>query len=109
MSGKMKHACGVPESECLGTYTATNLRNAKLHATQLEAFKCHAKHLLSQGFVQVGPREFASPKDGPIRVLTKKCRFGAPYRQGKNNDKAGNRYINKRSGKGVKGGTVVSS
>lgn len=41
------------------------------------------RYLQRQGYERVGPREFAAPDGGPVRVLTKKCRFGARLRPGK--------------------------
>jgi hypothetical protein len=54
----------------------------KSHATPEEAFACHRAWLLRQGYKQVGGREFESP-DGTIVVLTKRRRFGAVLRSGK--------------------------
>jgi hypothetical protein len=55
----------------------------KCHATPQDAFECHRAWLLRQGYKQVGGREFESPYTGCIAVLTKKSRFGAVLRGGK--------------------------
>src|SRR5687767_11681699 len=84
--------CGVPDSRCEGTLTRMHITaGMKTHGSTDEAFKCMKHYLLSEGYTQVGPREFSAPPTkenpdgGPIRVLTKKSRFGAPLRPGKEN------------------------
>jgi hypothetical protein len=52
------------------------------HATPEEAFACYRAWLLRQGYRQLGGREFLSP-EGTIIVLTKRRRFGAVLRGGK--------------------------
>ena len=61
----------------------------RFHHTSEQAFKCHAADLLRQGFKQIGTREFAPPDGGPIRVLTKKSRFGGLLRGGKSGEAKG--------------------
>lgn len=78
-----RHACGVPEYECTGSITQTHQATRKLHSTSAQAFKCMERYLLSQGYTKVGSREFAAPNDGPVRVLTKKVRYGMAFRPGK--------------------------
>ena len=84
--------CGTPNNECFGFPHITNsmlnmASSVKLHADSAEAFKCYKRWLISQGFEQIGPREFA--KDGgPIRVLTRKSKFGTMMRSGKGKDGA---------------------
>lgn len=81
-----RYVCGVPKEYCVGSMTGASgglHKGCKMHGTPQEAFKCHAKYLVSQGYVQVGSREFAAPNNGPIRVLTKKSRFGSRCRGGK--------------------------
>lgn len=80
-----RYLCGVEYSECSGSYVTTPSGPRKAHGSSEEAFKCMAAYLLRQGFTQVGGREFAAPNNGPIRVLTKKSRFGFPLRPGKEN------------------------
>jgi hypothetical protein len=78
--------CGVPKNDCNGSFTKTSSglgAASSAHATPREAFACMKRFLLSQGFVQVGSREFAPPGGGPVRVLTKKSRFGGRLRRGK--------------------------
>jgi hypothetical protein len=59
------------------------LSGIKSHATPEEAFACYRAWLLRQGYRQVGGREFLSPEDGVIVVLTRRSRFGAVLRGGK--------------------------
>lgn len=95
-----KYFCGVPTDKCIGSLSQLSngiRRNPKTHSSPEQAFKCYAKYLLTQGYIQVGPREFASPNDGPILVLTKKSRFGARLRGGK-----GARYMPEK----MLGGTI---
>lgn len=83
MTGR-RYLCGVPKEECCGALTALPHNSSmKTHGSSVQAFKCHAKWLLRQGYTQVGNREFAPPDGGPIRVLTKKSRFGGMLRPGK--------------------------
>ena len=80
--------CGVPDRSCLGTKTQVNsfLANDgqahKTHASPEEAFKCMVKHLLVQGYKQVGSREFLRG-DEPVLILNKKSHFGSRLRTGK--------------------------
>lgn len=41
------------------------------------------RHLVSEGWEPIGPREFRPPNGGYIRVLNKKSRFGGRLRTGK--------------------------
>lgn len=82
--------CGVPASECEGTLTRMHLSaGMHTHGSSVDAFKCMKRYLLRHGYTQIGPREFSAPPTpenpdgGPIRVLTKKTRYGAPLRPGK--------------------------
>lgn len=85
--GTYKHLCGTPASECSGSpgilSNGFKGRGMRLHNTASEAFSCCRRYLLSQGYVQRGPREFQPKDGGPIRVLTKQSRFGARMRPGK--------------------------
>lgn len=81
--------CGVPIQYCQGaaTKTSSGLRIDKSHSSPHEAFRCMSHYLVSvEGYEQIGGREFR--KEGhPIRVLTKKTRFGARLRTGKNQER----------------------
>lgn len=55
----------------------------RTHASHEAAFTCHSNHLLKTGYTKVDSRAFAPPDGGPIRVLTKRSRFGAVLRNGK--------------------------
>src|SRR5262245_54466301 len=83
---RKRRLCGVPPHECSGTasrHSPALPAGIKSHATPEEAFGCHRAWLLRQGYRQVGGRELQSPYDGRIVVLTKKRRFGAVLRGGK--------------------------
>jgi hypothetical protein len=78
--------CGVPPHECRGdahTLAPGLSGGLKSHATPEQAFECHRAWLLRQGFRQVGSREFERPEQDGIVVLTRKRRFGALLRGGK--------------------------
>lgn len=90
MSRKYRVLCGTPLVHCQGSsYTTDQALPKKSHSSHLEAFKCYANYLMKvEGYTQIGPREFR--KDGhPVRVLTKKTRFGGRLRAGKE----GSRYM----------------
>jgi len=81
-----RRLCGVPFQECRGEAGKLSpglSSGLKSHVTPQEAFECHRAWLLRQGYKQVGSREFESPHDGCIFVLTKKGRIGAMLRGGK--------------------------
>ena|SRR5262249_12411861 len=84
MRGK-RRLCGVPPQECCGIVggLSPGLAGLKSHATPEDAFQCHRAWLLRQGYRQIGGREFVSPTDGRIIVLTRRRRFGAVLRGGK--------------------------
>ena len=97
--------CGVPKSECLGGTAQLSKsleRDAKIHSSHEEAFKCYEKYLLRQGFIKIGNREYKDPMGGPIRILTKKCRFGGVLRSGKSESTArGQRGMPKKYTSGI--------
>lgn len=81
-----RRLCGVPFYECQGDQGKLSpglASGLKSHATPEEAFRCHRAWLLRQGYKPLGGREFESPHDGRIVVLTRKRRFGAVLRGGK--------------------------
>jgi hypothetical protein len=94
--------CGVPTEKCCGRNNnfSHGMKCTKSHTLPQEAFACYAAYLLSLGYTKVGSREFAAPDDGPIMVLSKKSRFGAVLRGGKEG-----RYM----GKDLMGGAVISN
>lgn len=74
-----RYLCGVPSHHCTGGLLKANggLGGiSKAHLTPADAFKCMQKHLIAEGWTQLGPREFCQG-DGPVRILTKSSRFGA--------------------------------
>ena len=76
--------CGVPVASCGGTgYVTKQQISPKAHGSRDEAFRCMRRHLIAQGYVPIGPREFRPPDGGCILVLTKKSRFGGRLRTGK--------------------------
>jgi hypothetical protein len=86
MSRRYVVLCGVPALHCTGGKLKTDQKQVaeKCHGSSLEAFRCMKHYLVSVlKFKAVGSREFAPPDGGPIRVLTKKCRYGARMRTGK--------------------------
>lgn len=99
-----KFLCGVPYDHCVGgtQRTSHGLKGGyKSHNTTFEAAKCYADYLVNVlKYTQIGPREFAAPDDGPIHVLTKKSRFGARLRGGKEERMMPAQFC---------GGTIVSS
>jgi hypothetical protein len=81
-----RRLCGVPSNECCGSAGKLSPGlsvGLKSHADPEEAFDCYRAWLLRQGYRQVGGREFEAPDGGPILVLTRKRRFGALLRGGK--------------------------
>jgi hypothetical protein len=90
--GTVRYTCGVPKEHCTGgtirvsagMKSAIRAESINCHASPQEAFRCHARYLVEVlGYTRVGNREFAPPDGGPIRVLTKKSRFGGELRKGK--------------------------
>jgi len=81
------YLCGTAEEYCTGTLTPLNHSldkdKIKAHSSTTEAFNCMKHSLLAQGYTQVDARAFRPPDGGPIRVLTKKIRFGGKMRNGK--------------------------
>ena len=102
-----KHLCGVPSNQCVGGNYPVNkgFHINKVHNSPEEAFKCHARYLMSQGYTQIGSREFRPSDGGPIQVLTKKSRFGAAVRRGKGGEKG---EKTKRATFDRGGGTIIS-
>jgi hypothetical protein len=89
--------------------------STRAHTSPEGAFNCHARHLVNdKGYEQIGPREFREPNGGPIRVLTKKSRFGGVLRGGKRGETGGggstaNRYNAKAPyGRRTKAGVISS-
>ena len=70
-------------------------RSVRCHSTRDQAFRCHAQYLVDVlGYKRVGSREFH--KEGsPIKVLSKRSKFGGVLRRGKAGEKGGSRVIPK--------------
>lgn len=85
MSRRYRWLCQTPTGYCKGSKTivAPAMAGRLSHASAEEAFRCYVAYLLSQGYKRVGSREFAPPDGGPVLVLTKKSRYGARLRGGK--------------------------
>jgi hypothetical protein len=80
------YLCGVSKDLCTGTLTQLNNGmpdGTKIHSSTTAAFNCAKHSLLAQGYTQVDARAFQPAGGGPIRVLTKKIRFGGKMRNGK--------------------------
>src|SRR6478735_8356039 len=81
------YLCGTLAEYCTGSLTPLNHGLEKLslksHSSSEESFKCAKRALLAQGYTQIDSRAFQPPDGGPIRVLTKKARFGGKMRNGK--------------------------
>ena len=79
--------CGTSKEDCTGSICSVNhgLNNGKVmaHGSRDQAFNCHKKALLKQGYVQIDSRAFRAPDDRPTVVLTKKAHFGSMLRNGK--------------------------
>lgn len=86
MSRDSRVLCGVPKEFCQGGKLTSDqsLGTNKVHRTHSEAFACYRRYLIEvKGFRQIGPRDFAPADGGPVWVLTKRSRFGARLRTGK--------------------------
>ena len=81
---KARYRCGTPKIHCNGNiFHQADALVEKSHSSRDESFRCYKKYLVDvEGYTQIGGREFR--KEGhPVRVLTKKMRFGARLRPGK--------------------------
>ena len=84
MSQTRAYLCGVSAENCIGTDAMVGGNEfIKVHSTRDEAFRCMQRHLVTQGYTQIGPREFAPPDDGPVLLLNKRSKFGGVLRRGK--------------------------
>lgn len=103
------YMCGVPRDKCTGGQENLNAGlqgPRKVHPTSEAAFNCHKNFLISQGYTQVGSRDFSPPDGGPVRVLTKKSKFGARLRNGKEGTR--NMSNVKIKGGGRRSGQILS-
>ena len=86
MSRQYRVMCGTPKEHCNGSRLVTDqtFQSNKCHRSHEEAFRCHARYLVRVlGYTQIGSRDFQAPNGGPVRVLSKKIRFGSKLRLGK--------------------------
>jgi hypothetical protein len=86
MSKTNRYVCGVPAAHCTGGKVTTDqqINSGKAHTTPSDAFNCMARYLVQVlGYKRVGGREFDPQDGGPIRVLTKKSRYGGKMKLGK--------------------------
>lgn len=98
-----KYKCAVPPSDCSGSLcmvTQGTGRTMKLHETPHEAFKCHVKYLLKQGYKQIGAKEFQLG-DGPVLVLNRPGKYGGVFRKGKTGEAGKNRCTPKKFTSGL--------
>lgn len=101
MSRNFRILCGVPREFCNGQEVKTDQtlsqtqkgKLIKCHTGRAAAFSCMRRYMKTQGWRQVGSKEFAPPNGGPIRVLTRPGRYGARLRAGKGSKEAGSRYM----------------
>lgn len=107
------YLCGTPREFCTGSPTTVNsgLRGkdvSKTHGSPEGCFGCCKNYLVNVlKYVKVDSRAFAPPDGGPVRVLTKPCRFGAKLRNGKEGTR--NMPHVTGHGAGARGGTIISS
>ena len=86
MSKQLRVLCGVPKEYCIGGPLVTKqmLNTDKCHGSHDDAFRCMAHYLTKVlGYTRIGGREFRPPDGGPIKVLTKKIRYGERIVAGK--------------------------
>ena len=102
MSQRAVVLCGVPTEHCIGArYVTDQQLPPKCHASHSAAFNCMKRYLVSvMGYEQIGSRDFRPPDGGPIRILTKRSKYGARLRTGKMQERfmpedreAGNRGV----------------
>lgn len=99
--GSIKYLCGVPSQYCTGgkaevsAYLRQEGSMRKVHPDRQSAFNCKKRHLVSQGYTQVGSREFQHPETKEVLVLPKVTKFGARLRPGKE----GTRNMPKKKGR----------
>src|SRR5688500_14464476 len=98
--------CGVPDNECSGGNFPVNkgMHVKRTHESPQQAFKCHKRWLLKQGYEQIGSREFRPPDGSETLVLTKQSKFGGKVRKGKTGEQgdAGKRCAFMKGG-----GTII--
>lgn len=86
MSRQNMYLCGTPKEHCGGSLLPTSDKwkgSPKGHGSRADAMHYYGNYLKSQGYEQIGSREFKSPNGGPVLVLTKVSRFGGRMRKGK--------------------------
>lgn len=106
-----KFLCGVPKGQCLGSETPVCRGlgfSVKIHSSTKEAFACYSAWLRFLGYTQIGSREFSPPDGGPVLVLSKKSKFGAPLRRGKGGEGIKSKRLCPKRANSVCGGTIVS-
>lgn len=85
--GKTRYLCGAPGEKCGGSLAILSAgfknKGFKIHNSSSEAMACYRRYLISEGYTQLGPREFQKAPGEPIMFLTKQSRFGAKMRPGK--------------------------
>lgn len=100
---KPAYCCSSPPAKCGGRSTkysqGVKSPTPKTHATPQEAQKCYIRFLLSEGYTQLGPREFH--KEGQPILLLNKASKGYRLRAGK-----ADRYMSREE---CTGGWIMSS
>ena len=77
--------CQTPVAHCTGSITpmAPALLGLKTHSSHEEAFDCYVAYLKKIGYRQIGAHEFVLFEDQPVLVVSKRSRYGARLRLGK--------------------------
>ena len=99
MARGRRYLCGVPAEKCGGGIlkTTKGIMASRAHVTSSEAFTCYVAHLLRLGYEQIGPRQFASPDGGPVRIISKRMKFGGVLRTGKSTQgQEADRYVSSK-------------
>lgn len=102
--------CGVAKAECSGSLLpmSASFKDMKAHNSVGEAFDCMKASLMSKGYTQLDSRAFVPPDGGPVRVLTKRSRYGARLRPGKRGEGGGSGVITRHMPMIRHGGVIIS-
>lgn len=69
---QVKFICSCPPKHCNGSSAEPG--EYKTHPTQDEVKKCLGRYLVSvEGYTKLSKREFISPNNGPVLILSKKA------------------------------------
>lgn len=79
MSSRYRVLCGVPKEYCSGSKLSTDqaFPTDKCHSSHTEAYRCMARYLVKVlKYTALRNHSFAPPDGGPVRILTKRSRYG---------------------------------